>query len=166
MQNSLLLFILTGLFLIQSCGTKDSRRSFSDIVAYNDYIIDQINEVDRRYSDALNNSTNEEEGLKACDSLFSFSNRALVRLQDIQPYKNDSTLCEAAKGFVNHFSAISKRELPQFFGKIFNTNRTEADQAEIDQRAAFLDQHYEAEMNHFNLVQKALSTKFNFQINK
>lgn len=166
MHNSLLFFILAGLFLVQSCGNKDSRKSFSDVVEYNDYIIDQVNEVDQHYSDALNNSTSEEEGLKACDSLFAVSNRALVRLQDLQPYKNDSTLCESAKGFVNHFSMISKRELPQFFARIFNTNRTEADQAEIDHRAAFLDQHYEAEMDHFNLVQKALSTKFNFQINK
>ena len=63
-------------------------------------------------------------------------------------------------------ASISKQELPQFFGMIHNAERTEEQQGEIDLRAAFLDQHFDAEMTHLNLIQKALSTKYNFQITK
>jgi hypothetical protein len=166
MRNSVLLLFLVGVSLFQSCSHKDSRKSFSDVVAYNDFIIDRINEVDQCYANALDKSENEKQGLIACDSLFELSNRTINVLEGIQPFQEDSSFCESAKKFALYMASISKQELPQFFGMIYNADRTEEQQGEIDRRAAFLDQHYDAEMAHLNLVQKALSTKYNFQINK
>jgi len=135
------------------------------VVEYNDFIIDRVNEVDRQYADVLNNSEDRAQGLSACDSLLALTERTLQRLENIQAFREDSTFCDAAKGFVAYMKSISTRELPQFFGLIFNSNRSQEDQTEIDRRANYLDRRYEAELAHLNLVQKALSIKFNFQIN-
>jgi hypothetical protein len=166
MRTSFLFLFLVTVSLFQSCSHKDSRKSFSDVVAYNNFIIDRINEVDQCYANALDKSENEKQGLIACDSLFEISNRTINVLKGIQPFQEDSAFCESAKKFALYMTTISKQELPQFFGMIYNDDRTEEQQVEIDRRAAFLDQHYDAEMAHLNLVQKALSKKYNFQINK
>ena len=165
MKNFFILLIPGLLILFQSCGDNDNRKSFANVVEYNDFIIDRVNEVDRQYADVLNNSKDQAEGIIACDSLLVLTNRTLERLENLQAFREDCTFCVAAKGFVNYMKVISTRELPQFFGLIFNLNRSQEDQSEIDRRADYLDRRYEAEMAHLNLVQKALSTKFNFQIN-
>jgi len=165
--RTIIILLIPGILLfVQSCGDKNNRKSFTNVVEYNDFIIDQVNEVDRQYADALNNSQDRAEGLSACDSLLALTDRALQRLENIQAFREDSTFCDAAKGFITYMKSISTRELPQFFDLIFNSNRSQEDQSEIDSRADYLDRRYEAEMAHLNLVQKALSTKFDFQINQ
>ena len=95
MRNSVLLLFQVGVSLFISCSREDSRKSFSDVVAYNDFIIDKINEVDQYYANALYKSENEKQGLIACDSLFELSNMIIIVLDGMQPFKRVALFARA-----------------------------------------------------------------------
>lgn len=147
-----------------ACGPKDSRKSFDDATKYNDYIIDQINELDKMYVTTMDITKGKEFCLAQCDSLTKKAEATIKALNDIQPYEGDSTFAMAAKKFCSYMGGAGKKELPDFINFVMDPNLTPEDEPKISEQADKIDKNYEVQMNNVETVQKALAKKFNFII--
>lgn len=85
---------LIGTVLI-SCNMNtnpDKRKSFTDVVDYNDYMVDQIDAIQNAYDRALDTTKTLEEALKECDSLVVICEKSVENIKGTQPFEGDSSL--------------------------------------------------------------------------
>ena len=159
-----ILMLVTLNLLITSCGNGDSRKSFLEPVEYNDYIIDELHRIDRFYSDGMKSMKDSVSGHQFCLDLENETKIALEHL-NIQPFEDDSSLCEVTKELVKHYNAISTKELPEFVDIVFSKNRSTADQPKIDVLSSKIDGETSKIWSKIGPVQRVFATKFNLRLN-
>lgn len=161
---SVVLTLAIVTFLV-SCGAKDKRLKFTDPVKYNDYIVDIVDDVDQAWTDAIE----EEEltpALAKADTLASKSKNGLAKLNNLQPFKKDSTFRDASIKYLTHMNNIANKELVEFINLI----RTEDFTLEKEQKAEALipalDDEREKLFAETEKAQGAFADKFNIIIVK
>ena len=77
----------------------DKRKSFEDVVVYNDFIVDHINALDSAYILALATDNGIDYCMKKCDSLVDLCDKTSSELKGIQPYNGDSSLTMQALAY-------------------------------------------------------------------
>jgi hypothetical protein len=163
-------YIMSATLLMASCNfNNDKRKSFDDVVKYNDFIVDHVNALDGAYSLALNTDLGIEVCMKKCDSLVQLCDKTTDELKGIQPFKGDSTLTMQALKYTQFMRNNGKREIRDLLKLIDNYQK--ADESELDalseqiqETAGLIDARYEKEIALVDLVQKKLSVKYNFRI--
>jgi len=145
------LILFLSLIIFSGCGPTDPRKKFSDVVEYNDYIVDELELTDALFDELIDNIFNDitlaEKNLKIFQE--GADNR-LLRL-NIQPYEEDSSLCEATKDYLKIISELSKTDMAELIelqkvgeagyeaalllcDKIDETRATEHDKVELAQK--------------------------------
>ena len=159
------IFILVTLTLFMTyCENGDTRKSFSEPVEYNDYIIDELHRIDRFYSYGMKSMKDTISGHRFCLDLEKETKIALEHL-NIQPFEGDSSLCEVTKELVKHYNSISTKELPAFVDIVFSKNRSTADQPKIDELSSKIDGGTSRIWSKIGPVQRVFATKFNLRLN-
>lgn len=162
-KNLVLAVAVVTIGFLTSCGGGDKRKKFDDVVAYNDYIVDVVNDVDQTYVKTLDVLKGKEYCVAQCDSLTNVCTRSLTKL-NIQPYKGDSSFVESSKEFVNYMSGIAKKDLPAYIDLLFAEEYTTEMETKIDNMAKELDGNYDKYFAKIEAAQSSLSTKFNYKI--
>jgi hypothetical protein len=165
MKKVSIVLTLALVTFLASCGAKDKRLKFTDPVKYNDYIVDIIDDVDEAWTEAI-----EEEDLNPAlakaDTLASRSKNGLAKLNNLQPFKKDSTFRDAGIKYLTHMNNIANKELKEFI----NIIRAEEMTVEGEQRAEalipILDDEREKLFDETEKAQGSFADKFNIIIVK
>jgi transposase len=161
---SIVLALVVVTFLV-SCGAKDKRLKFTDAVKYNDYIVDIVDEVDDAWTSAIEEE-DQKQALAWSDTLANRSKNGLAKLNNLQPFKKDSTFRDAGIKYLTHMNNISNKELKEFI----NIIRAEEMTIEGEQRAEalipMLDDEREKLFSATENAQSSFATKFNITIVK
>lgn len=178
-MNRSMLFLtalFSGLLILAACNrNNDKRKSFEDVVEYNDFIVDQVNSLDSAYILAVNTERGVEFCRHKCDSLVELCNQATKELMDIQPFEGDSSLTMQALKYVQYMRNTGEKEIKnllkmieeyQQMGYDIAPEKEEEIIATINKEADRLDARYEEEINRLEAVQTKLSQKHRFQVVK
>lgn len=161
---SIVLALAVVTFLV-SCGAKDKRLKFTDAVKYNDYIVDIIDDVDEAWTTAIEEE-DQQRALAWSDTLANRSKNGLAKLNNLQPFKKDSTFRDAGVKYLTHMNNIGNKELKEFI----NIIRAEEMTIEGEQRAEALipalDDERERLFSATEAAQNAFAAKFNIVIVK
>lgn len=161
---SIVLALAVVTFLV-SCGAKDKRLKFTDAVKYNDYIVDIIDDVDEAWTTAIEEE-DQQRALAWSDTLANRSKNGLAKLNNLQPFKKDSTFRDAGVKYLTHMNNIGNKELKEFI----NIIRAEEMTIEGEQRAEalipMLDDEREKLFSATEAAQTAFAAKFNIVIVK
>lgn len=170
-MKSLTFFAFFSLFFaLVSCSfNSDKPEQFSDVVQYNDHVVDCINAIDTAYSVAVASDNGLDEALRLSDSLIEVCDDNLMKMGLIRPFQNDSTLCEQGKKFAMFMRKMAQNEIREYhkvYEEYLNSSAEEEEEigARLDNLADLLNNRYEVEMNKVQTVQTKLSKKFNFRI--
>lgn len=168
------IFFLTALLsgLLTACNfNNDKRKSFEDVVVYNDFIVDHINALDSAYIIALDTDLGIEVCMKKCDSLVELCDRTTEDFLGIQPFKGDSSLTMQALKYTQFMKNNGNKEIKALLKLIdeyqnadYETQEAMAD--EIERSANRIDARYDEEINKVDKVQTQLSKKFEFRVLK
>lgn len=150
---------------LASCGAKDKRMSFKEPAKYNDYIVDIIDGVDEAWTTAIEED-DMQKALAWSDTLANRSKNGIAKLNNLQPFKKDSTFRDAGIKYMTHMEKIGNNELKEFVKII----RAEELTVEGEQRAEalipVLDDERERLFDEIQKSQDAFATKFNIIIIK
>lgn len=150
---------------LASCGAKDKRMSFKEPAKYNDYIVDIIDGVDEAWTTAIEED-DMQKALAWSDTLANRSKNGIAKLNNLQPFKKDSTFRDASIKYMTHMEKIGNNELKEFVKII----RAEELTVEGEQRAEalipVLDDERERLFDEIQKSQDAFATKFNIIIIK
>ncbi|MNJ88834.1 hypothetical protein D3C87_63910 [compost metagenome] len=164
----------TALLLAVSCNSNnDKRKSFDEVVEYNDYIVDRINGMDSVYMLALDAESGIDACMKKCEDLVKFCDKTEQDFKGIQPFKGDSSLTMQALQYTQFMRNNGKKEIKALLGLIEDFQEEEAagevpsDEivAQIQETAGKIDERYDEEINKLDEVQKKFSIKHNFTVN-
>ncbi len=156
--------IISIVILSISNGIFSQTDIYTDVIKYNDYIIDIVVPLDDAYSKIMEEE-DEMKSKKLVKNFAKLTKSSLSKLKALKSYKNDATFKDAAVSYVGHLDRISHHEVPEFMKIIFGPdilsekNQKRLDELIIilaDQRIAFFDQVVE--------VQKTFAKKFDYTI--
>lgn len=173
MKIALMLSAATALLLAVSCNSNnDKRKSFDDVVKYNDFIVDHINGMDSVYMLALDAESGIDVCMKKCDDLVKFCDKTEQDFKGIQPFNGDSSLTMQALEYTQFMRNNGKKEIKALLGLIDDFQKAEAageassDElvAQIQETAGKIDERYDEEINKVDEVQKKFSIKHNFTV--
>jgi hypothetical protein len=163
---------VSALLLAASCNfNKDSRKSFDDVVKYNDFIVDHINALDSAYILSLATDNEIDVCLKKCDSLVGLCEKTAMDFKGIQPYDGDSSLTMQALAYTQFMKNNGEKEIKKLLNLIDKYEKAEAEEQEIlveqvQTMAENIDKNYEIEIGKVDKVQKKFSTKHNYTVVK
>lgn len=172
MKMTFILSAAAALLLATSCNSNDKRKSFDDVVEYNDFIVDRINGMDSVYMLALDAESGIDACMKKCDDLVKFCDKTEQDFKGIQPFKGDSTLTMQALQYAQFMRNNGNKEIKVLLGHIKDFQEEEAagevpsDEtvAKIQETAGKIDARYDEEINKLDEVQKKFSIKHNFTV--
>lgn len=168
-------FIFSAVFallLAASCNFKsDSRKSFEDVVEYNDFIVDHINALDSAYILALATDNGIETCMKKCDSLVELCDETTLELKGIQPYEGDSSLTMQALAYTQFMRNNGEKEIKKLLKLIDKYEKAGLEEQEelvdeVQMVAENIDKNYDIEINKVDVVQQKFATKHHFSILK
>lgn len=178
-MNRKILFLtalFSGFLIVAACNrNNDKRRSFNDVVEYNDFIVDQVNSLDSAYVLALDTDQGIDFCMRKCDSLVTLCNHSTKELMGIQPFEGDSSLTMQALKYVQFMRNNGEHEVKNLLKMIeayqqmdydIDPEKEEKTLAEIEEAVGLLDKRYEEEINRVEAVQSKLSQKHHFQVLK
>jgi len=160
------------LLLTVSCNfKKDNRKSFDDVVEYNDYIVDHINGLDSAYILALETDNGIDVCMKNCDLLVKKCDQTTADFKGIQPYDGDSSLTMQALAYTQFMRNNGEKEIKNLLKLIDTYQKASAEEQaalvdEVQSTAAEIDKQYDIEINKVDEVQQKFSQKHNFKILK
>lgn len=170
MKFGFILSVATALLLTVSCNTnKDNRKSFDDVVEYNDYIVDHINSLDSAYILALATDSGINVCMTKCDLLVKLCDKTTAEFKGLQPYEGDSTLTMQALAYTQFMRNNGEKEIKKLL-ELIDTyqNASMEEQAnlvdEVQSTAAAIDKQYDIEIGKVDEVQQKFSQKHNFKI--
>ncbi|WP_343747476.1 hypothetical protein [Fluviicola sp.] len=169
--------LFSGLLIVAACnnGNNDKRRSFADVVEYNDFVVDQVNGLDSAYVLSVDTEQGIDVCMRKCDSLVELCNHATEELMGIQPFEGDSSLTMQALKYVQFMRNNGEHEVKKLLKMIeayqqmdydADPEKEEQTLADIDKAADLLDERYEKEINRLEAVQTKLSQKHDFRVLK
>lgn len=170
MKFGLILSAVAALLLTVSCNS-DKRKSFDDVVTYNDFIVDHINALDSAYILALATDNGIDDCLKKCDVLVDLCDKTEADFKGIQPYEGDSSLTMQALAYTQFMRNNGEKEIKKLLKLIekyenASFEEQEAMTEEVQKTAEEIDKQYDIEINKVDKVQQKFSQKFNFTILK
>ena len=167
------IFSVTAIMLLAvSCNfKKDNRKSFDDVVEYNDYIVDHINGLDSAYILALATDNGIDVCMKRCDLLVDLCDKTTAEFKGIQPYEGDSSLTMQALAYTQFMRNNGKTEIKKLLkliDKYQNASFEEQEKMveEVQSTAENIDKQYDIEINKVDKVQQKFSVKHNFKVLK
>ena len=166
-----IIFSAAAIFLLAVSCNSDKRKSFDDVVEYNDYIVDHINALDSAYILALATDNGISECMKKCDGLVDLCDKTEADFKGIQPYKGDSTLTMQALAYTQFMRNNGDKEIKELLKLIekyenASFEEQEAMAEEVQATAEKIDKQYDIEINKVDKVQQKFSQKFNFTVLK
>lgn len=159
-----------ALMLAVSCNVNsDKRKSFTDAVEYNDYIVDHINALDSAYMLALATDNGIDACIKKCDKLVELCDKTTDEFKGIQPYQGDSTLTMQALAYTQFMRNNGKTEIKKLLKLIESYENASFEEQEkmveeVQSTAEKIDKQYDIEINKVDEVQQKFSVKHNFKI--
>ncbi len=170
MKFGLILSAAAALLLTVSCNS-DKRKSFDDVVVYNDFIVDHINALDSAYILALATDNGIKDCLKKCDGLVDLCDKTTADLKGIQPYEGDSSLTMQALAYTQFMRNNGEKEIKKLLKLIekyenASFEEQEAMAEEVQSVAEKIDKQYDIEINQVDKVQQKFAQKFNFTVLK
>jgi CRISPR/Cas system-associated exonuclease Cas4 (RecB family) len=163
---------VSALLLATACNfNNDSRKSFDDVVKYNDFIVDHINALDSAYILALATDNGIDACLKKCDSLVGLCEKTAVDFKGIQPYEGDSSLTMQALAYTQFMKNNGEKEIKKLLTLIEKYEKATAEEQEalveeVQTSAEDIDKNYEIEIGKVDKVQKKFSAKHNYVVVK
>jgi hypothetical protein len=165
---------LTGTLIVSCNMNSDKRKSFSDVAAYNDYLIDELDVINEVYTHALDTSISIEDALKACDSLVDLCEKATVKVKGIQPYDGDSSMAMQTLEYVQymklngekHIKAFLKLEDEYLKATDISEEEDEALYNAVEEAIGKINAEQEKELAKVDLVQKKFAEKYHMIIMK
>lgn len=170
MKFGLILSAAAALLLTVSCNS-DKRKSFEDVVTYNDFIVDHINALDSAYILALATDNGINDCLKKCDVLVDLCDKTTADFKGIQPYEGDSSLTMQALAYTQFMRNNGEKEIKKLLKLIEKYENASFEEQEVMAEevqavAEEIDKQYDIEINKVDKVQQKFSKKFNFTILK
>ena len=168
MKFGIIFSLAAALLLTVSCNS-DKRKSFDDVVEYNDFIVDHINSLDSVYMLALATDNGIEKCMKECDELVKLCDQTATEFKGIQPYEGDSTLTMQALAYTQFMRNNGDKEIKKLL-KMIDTfedasmEEQEKLSEEVQASAENIDKQYDIEINKVDAVQQKFSKKHNFTI--
>jgi hypothetical protein len=159
-----------ALMLVVSCNVNnDKRKSFTDVVEYNDFIVDHINALDSAYILALATDNGIEACMEKCDKLVALCDKTTEEFKGIQPYQGDSTLTMQALAYTQFMRNNGKTEIKKLLKLIESYEKASLEEQEkmveeVQSTAEKIDKQYDIEINKVDEVQQKFSVKHNFKI--
>jgi len=163
---------VSALLLVTACNfNNDSRKSFDDVVKYNDFIVDHINAMDSAYILALATDSGIDVCLKKCDLLVSLCDRTAMDFKGIQPYEGDSSLTMQALAYTQFMKNNGEKEIKKLLTLIEKYEKASIEEQEalvdeVQTVAETIDKNYEIEIGKVDKVQKKFSAKHNYVVVK
>jgi hypothetical protein len=163
---------VSALLLVTACNfNNDSRKSFDDVVKYNDFIVDHINALDSAYILALATDNGIDVCMKKCDSLVGLCDQTAMDFKGIQPYEGDSSLTMQALAYTQFMKNNGEKEIKKLLKLIekYEKASIEEQEAMVDEvqtSAENIDKNYEIEIGKVDKVQKKFSAKHNYTVIK
>ena len=161
---SIVLAVVAVTFLV-SCGAKDKRLKFTDAVKYNDYIVDIIDGVDEAWTTSIEEE-DKQKALAWSDSLANRSKTGLAKLNNLQPFKKDSTFRDAGIKYITHMNNVANKELKEFINIIRADEMTVESEKRAEELIPILDDQREKLFDETEKVQNAFADKFHIIIVK
>lgn len=163
---------VSALLLVTACNfNNDSRKSFDDVVKYNDFIVDHINAMDSAYILALATDNGIDICMKKCDSLVSLCDKTAMDFKGIQPYEGDSSLTMQALAYTQFMKNNGEKEIKKLLTLIGKYEKASIEEQEalvdeVQTVAETIDKNYEIEIGKVDKVQKKFSAKHNYVVVK
>lgn len=163
---------VSALLLAASCNfNKDNRRSFDDVVEYNDFIVDHINALDSAYILSLATDSGIEVCMRKCDSLVGLCDQTAMDFKGIQPYDGDSSLTMQALAYTQFMKNNGEKEIKKLLTMIEKYEKAEVEEQEtlveeVQTMAEKIDKNYEIEIGKVDKVQTKFSAKHNYKVVK
>ncbi|WP_430405363.1 LIC11966 family surface protein [Fluviicola sp.] len=163
---------VSALLLVTACNfNNDNRKSFDDVVKYNDFIVDHINALDSAYILALATDNGIDVCMKKCDSLVGLCDQTAMDFKGIQPYEGDSSLTMQALAYTQFMKNNGEKEIKKLLKLIekYEKASIEEQEAMVDEvqtSAENIDKNYEIEIGKVDKVQKKFSAKHNYTVIK
>lgn len=164
-----IIFSLAAVLLLTVSCNSDKRKSFDDVVEYNDFIVDHINSLDSVYMLALETDNGIEDCMKKCDELVNLCDKTSAEFKGIQPYDGDSTLTMQALAYTQFMRNNGDKEIKRLLKLIDTFEKGSIEEQEklsdeVQLVAENLDKQYDIEINKVDAVQQKFSKKHNFTI--
>ncbi|MDF3029265.1 MAG: hypothetical protein K0S23_3572 [Fluviicola sp.] len=163
---------VSALLIAASCNVKnDSRKSFDEVIEYNDFIVDHINALDSAYILALETDNGIDYCMKKCDSLVDVCDKTTSELKGIQPFDGDSSLTMQALAYTQFMRNNGEKDIKNFL-KLLDTyenaglEEQEKLVGEVQTMAESIDKNYDIEIDKVNMVQEKFAKKHNFTVLK
>ena len=172
MKFGFIFLAVSALLLTASCNlNNDKRKSFEDVVVYNDFIVDHINALDSAYILALATDNGIDYCMKKCDSLVDLCDKTSSELKGIQPYNGDSSLTMQALAYTQFMRNNGERDIKNFLKLLDTYENAELEEQEklvdeVQTTAESIDKNYDVEMDKVNTVQEKLAKKHNYTVLK
>jgi hypothetical protein len=163
---------VSALLIAASCNVKnDSRKSFDEVIEYNDFIVDHINALDSAYILALATDNGIEECMKKCDSLVGLCDKTSKEFKGIQPYEGDSSLTMQALAYTQFMRNNGEKDIKKLLTLIDKYDKAALEEqaelmAEVQVVAEKIDKNYDLEISKVNQVQQKFAQKHNFTVLK
>lgn len=172
MKFGFIFLAVSALLLTASCNlNNDKRKSFEDVVVYNDFIVDHINALDSAYILALATDNGIDYCIKKCDSLVDLCDKTSSELKGIQPYNGDSSLTMQALAYTQFMRNNGERDIKNFLKLLDTYENAELEEQEklvdeVQTTAESIDKNYDIEMDKVNKVQEKFAKKHNYTVLK
>ncbi len=172
MKFGFIFLAVSALLLTASCNlNNDKRKSFEDVVVYNDFIVDHINALDSAYILALATDNGIDYCMKKCDSLVDLCDKTSSELKGIQPYNGDSSLTMQALAYTQFMRNNGERDIKNFLKLLDTYENAELEEQEklvdeVQTTAESIDKNYDVEMDKVNTVQEKFAKKHNYTVLK
>jgi len=169
MLQTLVIFALTGSFLLTSCLQQTARsgeKKFYAPVEYNDFIVDQENAIIKRMIrlTATYDSGSTAEVRLQFDSLVKQSDVSLGNIRRLTDYEGDSSLklqAEQLFEFYNHIFHNEYRQMVEIFLK--GSDATDEDIAELNRIVKSVRVKEEVLNKALGIAQNVFAKKFEFE---
>lgn len=172
MKFGFIFLAVSALLLTASCNlNNDKRKSFEDVVVYNDFIVDHINALDSAYILALATDNGIDYCMKKCDSLVDLCDKTNSELKGIQPFDGDSSLTMQALAYTQFMRNNGERDIKNFLKLLDTYENAEFEEQEklvdeVQTTAERIDKNYDIEMDKVNTVQEKFAKKHNYTVLK
>ncbi len=170
MKFGFIFSIAASLLLAVSCNfNNDNRKSFDEVVEYNDFIVDHINALDSAYILALATDSGIAVCMKKCDVLVDLCDKTTAEFKGIQPYDGDSSLTMQALAYTQFMRNNGKKEIKNLLTLIGKYEKADIEGqeklvGEVQSTAGNIDKQYDIEINKVDKVQQKFAKKHNFTI--
>lgn len=168
MKKVSIILTLAVVGFVTSCGLmgpKDKRLKFTEPVKYNDYIVDIIDDVDKAWSTAIDEE-DKDRALAWSDTLANRSKTGLAKLNNLQPFKKDSSFRDAGIAYLTHMNNVANNELKEFINIIRADEMTISGEQRAEDLIPMLDGKREDLFSQTEKTQSAFADKFHIVIVK